>query len=323
MPGATEQFLTAGADSLVKLWHPSEQKPRFAFQGACPFTDLDCHRNGRLFGTSGAAVQIWDLERADPVHTFSWGADTINALKWNQAETSIVASCATDRSIMLHDLRMKSSLAKVVLSMSSNAVCWNPMEAFYFTVANEDQNAYVFDMRYLEKAVNVFRGHARAVLDVDYSPTGQEVVTASYDKTIRIFDVRNGTSRDIYHTKRMQRLFKTKFSMDSNYLLSGSDDGSIRLWKAKASAKLGAINPRQESALQYSEALKDRFKAMPEVKRIASHRQIPKYIKSASRITQVQRDSIKRKDENRRKHSKPGSVPESNIRKDVVVAIKK
>lgn len=42
-------------------------------------------------------------------------------------------------------------------------------------------------------------------MDIDYSPTGQEIVTGSYDRTLRLFDVRRGHSRDAYHTKRMQR----------------------------------------------------------------------------------------------------------------------
>jgi WD40 repeat protein len=42
-------------------------------------------------------------------------------------------------------------------------------------------------------------------MDIDYSPTGQEIVTGSYDRTIRLYDVGKGHSRDCYHTKRMQR----------------------------------------------------------------------------------------------------------------------
>ena len=42
-------------------------------------------------------------------------------------------------------------------------------------------------------------------MSVDYSPTGKEFVSGSYDKTIRIFPATEGHSREIYHTKRMQR----------------------------------------------------------------------------------------------------------------------
>lgn len=31
-------------------------------------------------------------------------------------------------------------------------------------------------------------GHTSAVIDVDYSPTGQEFATGSYDKSVRIFE---------------------------------------------------------------------------------------------------------------------------------------
>ncbi len=41
----------------------------------------------------------------------------------------------------------------------------------------------------------VHQDHVSAVLNVDYSPTGKEFVTASYDKTIRIFPVDSGRSR--------------------------------------------------------------------------------------------------------------------------------
>jgi WD repeat and SOF domain-containing protein 1 len=57
-------------------------------------------------------------------------------------------------------------------------------------------------------------------MDIDYSPTGAEFVTGSYDKTIRIFrtDSTNYKSREIYHTKRMQRLFSAKYSADARYI---------------------------------------------------------------------------------------------------------
>lgn len=49
-----------------------------------------------------------------------------------------------------------------------------------------------------------------AVMDVDYSPTGREFVAGSYDRTIRIFAFNGGHSREIYHTKRMQRVFSVR-----------------------------------------------------------------------------------------------------------------
>lgn len=54
---------------------------------------------------------------------------------------------------------------------------------------------YTYDMRYLERPVLVHIDHVSAVLDVDYSPTGTEFVSASFDKTIRIFPKDSDRSR--------------------------------------------------------------------------------------------------------------------------------
>jgi len=69
------------------------------------------------------------------------------------------------------------------------------MEAFHFTLANEDHNCYTFDMRKLDTAVMVHHDHVSAVMDVCYSPTGREFVSASYDRTLRIFPTDKSTSR--------------------------------------------------------------------------------------------------------------------------------
>jgi WD40 repeat protein len=38
------------------------------------------------------------------------------------------------------------------------------------------------------------------------------------------------------------RVFCVKFSCDASYVISGSDDTNLRLWKAKASEQLGIVS---------------------------------------------------------------------------------
>lgn len=48
-------------------------------------------------------------------------------------------------------------------------------------------------------------------------------------------------SREVYHTKRMQHVITVKWTSDNKYILCGSDEMNIRLWKANASEKLGVV----------------------------------------------------------------------------------
>lgn len=126
-------------------------------------------------------------------------------------------------------------------------------------------------MRRMDRARKVHKDHVSAVLDLDYSPTGQSFVTGAYDRSVRIYPADGGHSSEIYHTKRMQRIFVVNWSADAKYILSGSDEMNIRLWKADASEHLGTKSARQQASYKYDQALKERFKHHPEIRRIARY----------------------------------------------------
>lgn len=48
------------------------------------------------------------------------------------------------------------------------------------------------------------------------------------------------------------RVFCVKFSCDASYVLSGSDDTNIRLWKAKASEQLGVVSAKFCDSIYFS-----------------------------------------------------------------------
>ena len=78
-----------------------------------------------------------------------------------------------------------------------------------------------------------------AVMSVDYSPTGREFVAGGYDRSVRVFAYNGGHSREVYHTKRMQRVMAVAFSGDASHVFSGSDDMNVRVWKV--TLKLGLL----------------------------------------------------------------------------------
>lgn len=301
------------------------------------FHSIDHHWSESQFATasSDAAVHLWDPERTTPITTFNnlWGSDdTVTTIRYNPAERDLIAHCSNDRGIGLHDTRTASALQKTIMGMKCNCLEWNPMEPYVFVVGNEDYNAYTFDMRKLSRPTTMFKGHVGAVMSVGWSPTGTEFVTGSYDKTIRIFSTRkeggtashgaygsNGTAREVYHTKRMQRIFCVGYTLDHKYILSGSDDTNLRLWKARSSEKIGQLSAREESSLQYRQALVQKYAHLPEVKRIHKARRVPKFIKKETEAARVQKEKRRRKETNVIKHSKPGTQKYTDEKGKVIV----
>jgi WD repeat and SOF domain-containing protein 1 len=330
--GLNEDFYSCSADGTLRKWSvpkvlskgADEVKPVDTWRISGSFQSMDHHWTEPQFITaSDSAVQLWSPERSTPIQTYTnlWGSDdTVNVVRFNPAEPHLVANCSMDRGIGLHDLRAGSEMKKTVLRMRSNDLQWNPMEPLNFAVANEDYQAYTFDMRKLDQPTHIYKGHTSAVMSLSWAPTGREFVTGSYDKTMRIFNLtnRNGVAREIYHAKRMQRVFTVNFTMDNAFIVSGSDESNLRLWKARASEKLGQLTTREESAMRYREALIQKYEHLPEIKKIHRSRKVPKVIKKQTTQAIIQKESAERKQGNRIKHSKPGTHKFESERKKIV-----
>lgn len=310
------RFLSTGDDKTIKTWRSwssddddSADTPLNVIMSRTLLTGISHHKEDPIFATCGEVCYLWEENRSVPLQTMKFQVDTLHDVKFNMINTEILAACGSDRSIILYDKRLGKPIKKVIMSMRPNKLSWNPKQAHIFTVANEDYNLYTFDGRKIKDPVKIHKGHIQAVLDVDWNPTGDEFVSGSFDRTVRIFEAHKSSSREIYHTKRMQHVTVVGWSLDNKYVFSGSDEMNVRLWKARAAEKLGALRPREKFAFELNEALKERFAAHPQVRRIARHRHVPKHVYNEARNLRDQMNKIKRKEMNRRLNSTPGTVP--------------
>jgi WD repeat and SOF domain-containing protein 1 len=129
-----QKLLTCASDRYIKMFDPYNTspgaKPIWSNLGTNAYTGLSHHRSTNSFAASSGVIEIFDLERhSSTPEVLKWpsSTDTITSVSFNQTETSILASTATDRGIVLYDLRTSLPVAKTILNFASNAIsckCW-------------------------------------------------------------------------------------------------------------------------------------------------------------------------------------------------------
>jgi WD40 repeat protein len=83
----------------------------------------------------------------------------------------------------------------------------------------------------------VFTGHADSIYSLAYSPTENKLVTASYDKSLIVWDTQSG--REIHALKHHTgAVFAVAFSSDGKTLVSAAADQTVKLWSVDAGQRI-------------------------------------------------------------------------------------
>ncbi|EOB14200.1 WD repeat and SOF domain-containing protein 1 [Nosema bombycis CQ1] len=253
--------------------------------------------NDELYVSTSQNIQIFDFEKPNSKQKLNF-KDT-QTLSTNPSFTHLLGF-ADNTKTYVADLRSNKVICEFEIGTRTNSISFSPAEGFMMSTANEDMNGYVHDLRRPDRPVNTLRGSIGALTAIRYNPTGTEICTGSYDKTIRIF--RNGErkSRDVYYNKRMHNIYGLEYTNDGEYIVSGSDDGTMRIWRSEASRKTGTLNKQEKNAFAYGQQLIDKYKDIDEVDRINKHRFLPKIVKIKKKEQHEHYEALKRKEARRK-----------------------
>ena len=89
----------------------------------------------------------------------------------------------------------------------------------------------------------VFAGHDDAVLSARFSPDGQQIVTASRDRTASLWDVATGNRLRQFEEGHEFLATSAVFFPDGSRLATGAGDNSVRIWDVARGTQLAVLTP--------------------------------------------------------------------------------
>jgi hypothetical protein len=163
--------------------------------------------NGKrvAMGSSDRLLRVWDAENGRQTLTLMWHGDTVSCIAYSP-DSKWIVSGSSDKTLKVWDV-----------ATDPGSLTLNPGAAFQSVRTRERLS---------------LSGHQGTVCGVAFSPDGKRIVSASADKTLKVWDAATGRET-LTIEGHLDAVQSVAFSPDGSRIVSGSADGEIRVWDAE------------------------------------------------------------------------------------------
>lgn len=80
------------------------------------------------------------------------------------------------------------------------------------------------------------QGHENEISKISFNPQGNKIITASSDKTCRLWSVDTGNEHQVLEGHE-DEIFSCAFNYEGDTIITGSKDNTCRIWKDQYALK--------------------------------------------------------------------------------------
>lgn len=235
--------ISGGCDRTVRLWDLDRRKWVRIFDGHSHAVTCVCitpDGSRAVSGSADGALCLWDLKREKPLQVFKGHLGTITDLCMT-ADGRRAVSCGPDRTLRIWDLEAGVSEYRQELFEEKKVAVQLPCQW--------DSSSGLMKLRHP-------RGEqwSRVAASV-MSPDRKRIMTAHDDTTLRVWNVNTAECLMVLREHEQQVFCRghewqvTSLAISPNGILavSGSDDGTIRIWDLASGRCLHALVGHHEA----------------------------------------------------------------------------
>ncbi len=232
-------------DQTLRVWHLGSDRELGTWPSMENSTSASFSPDGRWIAAAGryGQVLLWDVALAKQTRSLDppapsgstalsdWGPGGLALASWDNKNTTISVWPTIDAQPTR--LTIKESVRQIALSPDGTQVAIadaSEVKVLEFPGGNE---------------LKTLGGHEDMIGDIEFSPDGQIIATASHDRTIRLWKL--GSRRSIKtFTGHEDRVQDIAWSADGKWIAS-VDDQTLRLWNVETGQLARTLSRRNGS----------------------------------------------------------------------------
>ena len=180
-------MLTCCLDHTIRLYDLNNYKARMSYRAhldSVNSINWVPMSNSFVSGSADKTCSLWDMRTNICVQTYYGHNNAINCCAVDPSG-NVLASCDADGIVKFWDLRTVRELASIdECKQAANCLCFD-RTGDQLAVGYDDSNIRLFKTG--QKYETMFKGHDDAVLDLMYDPNNVLLISASADRTFKIW----------------------------------------------------------------------------------------------------------------------------------------
>jgi WD40 repeat protein len=192
-------------------------------------------------------VRIVNLETGE-AHSFPQpeefgaGQDAVLA-SWSPDGKYLVMQNGVDPEYAIYEVETQELIFSSSQRCTFNApLFWSPnSQVLAQTCFSGEYTSVLVTEALTGEVVREFHGHTDAIVFADWSPDSTRLATASFDKTVRVWDFETGETLIVF-TGHAAGVFDVDWSPDGTRLVSGDTAGNVLVWDAETGEEVNRYN---------------------------------------------------------------------------------
>ncbi|CAB4062076.1 RSA4 [Lepeophtheirus salmonis] len=233
--GESKHFASASKDGDIRIWDIAGRCLRSLTSHTQNVTCLKWGGSGLIYSASqDRTIKVWRASDGTLCRTLQGHGHWVNVLALNT--DYVIRTGAFDPAKASLLPRSLSSYPKEELKKSAelryNHLIKSAGGTEILVSGSDDFTLFLWKPETDKKSYARLTGHQQTVNDVKFSPDARYIASASFDKSIRLWDGRTGKFMAVFRG-HVQAVYQLAWSLDSRLIVSGSADSTVKLWSVK------------------------------------------------------------------------------------------